>query len=96
MERVEFDDLQGKGEPVHLSVNPFEDPEMRLAYRMLRSAGFAPSWIEERKDIDSEFEIVRNDLAGAWTVLQNAIGSEHEPGAMGAGPDFLPSADREA
>lgn len=42
MEQGEFDNLPGKGEPVDLSVNPFEDPELRLARRALRNAGFAP------------------------------------------------------
>jgi DnaJ family protein C protein 28 len=51
MEQGEFDDLPGKGQPVDTSENPFEDPELRLAHRMLRNAGFAPAWIEERKDI---------------------------------------------
>jgi DnaJ family protein C protein 28 len=81
MEQGEFDDLAGKGEPVDLSVNPFEDPEMRTAHRMLRNAGFAPSWIEERKDIDSEFENARNQLPRVRTVLQNALGTENERGA---------------
>ena len=81
MEQGEFDDLPGKGKPVDTSENPFEDPEMRLAHRMLRNAGFAPSWIEERKDIDSEFEIARNQLARVWMVLQNAVGTENERAA---------------
>jgi len=81
MERGEFDDLPGKGRPVDTSENPFEDPEMRLAHRMLRSAGFAPSWIEERKDIDSELEIARKELSRMWTVRQNALGTEHEAAA---------------
>lgn len=81
MEQGEFDDLAGKGEPVDLSENPFEDPEMRLAHRMLRSAGFAPSWIEERRDIDSELEVARNQLARAWVILQKAQGTENERGA---------------
>lgn len=50
MEQGEFDDLSGKGAPIDLSENPFEDPELRMAHRMLRNAGCAPSWIEERKD----------------------------------------------
>lgn len=83
MEQGDFDDLQGKGEPVDLSVNPFEDPELRLAHRMLRNAGFAPSWIEERKDIDSEFETIRNQLRRAWTILRDARGTHHERGATG-------------
>jgi len=81
IEQGEFDDLPGKGQPIDTSVNPFEDPELRLAHRMLRNAGFAPSWIEERKDIDSEFETALNRMSRTWTVLQNAIGAEHEPGA---------------
>ena len=81
MEQGEFDDLPGKGKPIDTSENPFEDPEMRLAHRMLRNAGFAPSWIEERKDIDSEFEIARNHLSRVWTVLQNARGTDNEHGA---------------
>jgi hypothetical protein len=81
MDQGEFDDLPGKGKPVDTSENPFEDPEMRLAHRMLRNAGFAPSWIEERKDIDSEFEIARNQLARVWLVLRNALGTENERSA---------------
>jgi DnaJ family protein C protein 28 len=81
MEQGQFDDLPGKGQPVDTSENPFEDPEMRLAHRMLRNAGFAPSWIEERKDIDSEFEIARNRLSRVWTVMQKALGTENERGA---------------
>ena len=44
----------GKGEPIDLRENPFEDPDLRTAHRLLRNAGFAPAWIEERKDIDAE------------------------------------------
>lgn len=81
MEQGEFDDLPGKGKPVDTSENPFEDPEMRPAHRVLRNAGFAPSWIEERKDIDSEFEIARKELSRVWMVRQNAMGTEHERAA---------------
>jgi DnaJ family protein C protein 28 len=81
MEQGEFDDLPGKGEPIDTSENPFEDPEMRLAHRMLRNAGFAPSWIEERKDIDAETDVARTNLARGWSVLQRARDTEHEKGA---------------
>ena len=65
MERGEFDDLPGKGQPIDLSENPFEDPELRTVHRLLRNAGFAPAWIEERKDIAAEFE-------RAWATLLRA------------------------
>lgn len=65
MDRGEFDDLAGSGEPIDLSENPYEAPELRTAHRLLRNAGFAPAWIEERKDIEKELE-------HALTILKRA------------------------
>lgn len=65
MDRGEFDDLAGSGEPLDLSENPYEAPELRTAHRLLRNAGFAPAWIEERKDIEKESE-------RCYTVLKRA------------------------
>jgi len=81
MEQGEFDNLAGKGEPIDLSENPFEDPDWRTAHRLLRNAGFAPAWIEERKDIDAELVVARAGLARAWLVVQNARHTEHERSA---------------
>jgi DnaJ homolog subfamily C member 28 len=77
IEQGEFEDLSGKGEPIDLSENPFEDPDWRLAHRMLRSAGFAPAWIEERKDIDAELTAARVSLSRALMVMRNARDTEH-------------------
>jgi DnaJ homolog subfamily C member 28 len=96
MEQGEFDDLPGKGKPLDTSENPFEDPELRLAHRMLRNAGFAPSWIEERKDIDSELEKERNQLSRGWAVLQNALGTENERGATARWEQVLTSFRKQA
>lgn len=65
MERGEFDHLSGTGEPIDLSENPFEPPETRTAHRLLRNAGFAPAWLEERKDIDSSYERAKTILVRA-------------------------------
>lgn len=81
MEQGEFDDLSGTGEPIDLSENPFEDPEWRLAHRMLRNAGFAPAWIEERKDIDVAVEAARVALGRVWVVKQAARGTVNESSA---------------
>src|SRR4030095_16899995 len=81
MEEGEFDDLPGRGAPVDLAENPFEDPDWRMAHRMLRNAGFAPAWIEERKDIEAEIQAARTVLARVWTVLQNARHTEHSKSA---------------
>ena len=81
MERGEFDDLAGSGQPVDLSENPFEDPELRTAHRLLRNAGFAPAWIEERKDIDAQFERARKTLGRAKLFYRKtgSTRSEVEP-----------------
>lgn len=83
MEEGAFDDLSGKGEPMDLTENPFEDPDWRMAHRMLRNAGFAPAWIEERKDIEAEIAAARTTLARVWRVLQKARHTEHSDSAEG-------------
>jgi len=69
IENGEFDDLPGKGEPIDLKENPFEDPDLRVVHRLLRNAGFAPAWIEERKDIDAQLDAARTKLSRAWTLF---------------------------
>ena len=69
IENGEFDDLPGKGEPIDLRENPFEDPDLRTAHRLLRNAGFAPAWIEERKDIDAELAAAQTKLTRAWALF---------------------------
>lgn len=69
IENGEFDDLPGKGEPIDLKENPFEDPDLRVVHRLLRNAGFAPAWIEERKDIDAELAGAQRKLSRAWELF---------------------------
>src|SRR6267143_6327501 len=69
IEKGEFDDLPGKGEPIDLKDNPFEDPDLRMVHRLLRNAGFAPAWIEERKDIDAELEKAQTKLSRTWNLF---------------------------
>src|SRR5256885_109988 len=69
IENGEFNDLPGKGEPIDLKENPFEDPDLRMVHRLLRNAGFAPAWIEERKDIDAQLEKAQTKLSRAWELF---------------------------
>jgi len=70
IEAGEFDDLPGKGQPVDLRENPFEDPDLRVVHKLLREAGFAPAWIEEQKDINATFEATRQTLTRAWNIYR--------------------------
>lgn len=78
IEAGEFDNLPGKGEPLDLRENPFEDPELRTVHRLLRNAGFAPAWIEERKDIDAELERAEKQLQRAWELYGRDATNKHQ------------------
>jgi len=74
----QFDDLPGKGKPLNLDDNPFEDPEWRVANHVLRSAGFSLPWIENRREIEASFQAARQALQRAWEWRQRAL---QDPGA---------------
>jgi hypothetical protein len=59
IEEGAFDDLEGAGEPLDLSEDPFVDPADRMAYRLLKNNGFAPDWIEEAKELEAEARRLR-------------------------------------
>lgn len=68
-----FDNLPGKGKPLSLEQNPFEDPEWRLAHHLLRSHGFTLPWIERRREIEALIQYTRNELrlAATWHRASN-------------------------
>src|SRR5258706_1898598 len=66
MEEGAFNNLRGEGQPLDLEENPYEDPSVRMAHRLLRNNGFAPAWIEEAKDLEHAIETARRDLARAF------------------------------
>jgi DnaJ family protein C protein 28 len=57
-----FDNLSGKGRPLNLDENPFEDPAWTMANDLLKANGFRPDWLED--DV-----ALREKLAGARQAL---------------------------
>lgn len=55
-ERGDFNNLAGAGKPLNLEENPFEPPELRMAFKILKDNDFAPFWIELGKEIDADME----------------------------------------
>ena len=49
-----MDNLPGQGKPLDLDDDTLVPEEDRLGLRMLKSSGFAPPWIEARREIDEE------------------------------------------
>lgn len=54
MERGEFDNLPGAGQPLDLDENPFAPEDWRLAFKILKDNNVAPEWIETGKQIRDE------------------------------------------
>lgn len=76
MEAGQFENLPGKGKPLRLVENPFEAPEWRLAYHVLRSNGFSLPWMETRSEIESAIREARQFLQRAW--LRRNEGGEND------------------
>lgn len=51
LRRGEFDNLPGAGRPLALDDDSLVPPEVRIAYRILKNAGFVPPEVLERKEI---------------------------------------------
>ena len=58
MERGEFEDLPLAGKPLPLKSNVSVPEDLRLAYKILKDAGFLPPELELRKEIVSLRELL--------------------------------------
>jgi len=63
IESGQWDNLPGKGKPLQWQENPFEPPEWRMAFSLLRQNGYSLPWLEERKEIEAEVQQFRAQLA---------------------------------
>ena len=59
VEAGEFDHLPGKGQPLNLEQNPFEDPLAGTLARILRDNGATHPLLEARRAIEAEVEDLR-------------------------------------
>ena len=53
-----FDDLPGRGRPLQLEDDSRIPPELRMAFKVLKNAGYVPPEIAERKEIDSLLDML--------------------------------------
>lgn len=60
--RGEFDNLEGKGKPQDLTVDPHAG-DRESGFRVLKNNGLAPAWIEADKEIRAE-QVALAELAG--------------------------------
>ena len=68
--RGEFDDLPGVGRPLDLADDALVPEELRLAYRILKNAGFVPPEVEALNEIA---ELERYAVGDATAVKKLAL-----------------------
>ncbi len=61
--RGELDNLPGAGEPLNLDDDALVPAEMRLAFRVLKNAGFIPEEVRLRREI-SDLQAIMREPAG--------------------------------
>lgn len=79
MERGLFDNLPGMGKPLNLDDDQFVPDDMKMAFRMLRSTGLAPLWVDLNKEIRADIERLvhfREHIHSRWSTI-SAIELEH-------------------
>jgi len=60
MEKGEFENLEGKGKPLKFEDDSFVPPDLRMAYKILKNAGYLPPEIEAEKEIRTTMDLLRN------------------------------------
>jgi hypothetical protein len=58
IEKGELDNLPGQGKPLDLDDDTHLPPEMRMAYRILKNAGYVSPEVEQRREIASIREMI--------------------------------------
>ena len=66
-----FDNLPGMGKPLQLEDDSHVPEELRMAYKILRNAGYVPPEIADRKEIESILGLLEQcDAEGAEKLRQ--------------------------
>ncbi len=60
MERGELDDLPGKGRPLVFEDDSFVPPDLRMAYKILKNAGFLPPELQATRDIQNTIDLLED------------------------------------
>ncbi len=67
-----FDNLPGRGQPLDLSVNPFEPPGMGAINRMLKRNRVVPPWLMLEQEIEASRAVTLGTLA-RWEASEPSL-----------------------
>lgn len=72
MEEGLFDNLPGRGQPLDLSVNPFEPPNMRAVNRILKQNRVLPPWLLLEQEIEASPALALGTLS-RWEASEPGL-----------------------
>jgi len=61
MARGEFDNLPGAGRPLAFDDDPLVPPELRVAFRLLKNAGYVPPELEQISQVNQLLGVISRD-----------------------------------
>ncbi len=80
IENGAFDNLAGAGKPLNLEEDAMVPEDLRMAYRLLRSNGLAPLWVQVNREIRDDVERLarfRTFVAGRWRESNEVQQAHH-------------------
>ena len=72
VERGEFEDLPGAGQPLELEDDPLVPAELRVAYRLLKNAGYVPDEVRLFAELRSAEQLLTQASAEEERVVATA------------------------
>ncbi|MFI3272660.1 MAG: DnaJ family domain-containing protein [Pseudomonadota bacterium] len=56
----DFKNIPGHGKPLHLEDDSHIPPELRMAFKIMKNAGYVPPEVEDRKEIQTIVDLLDN------------------------------------
>ncbi|PKN40056.1 MAG: DUF1992 domain-containing protein [Deltaproteobacteria bacterium HGW-Deltaproteobacteria-18] len=69
-QRGEFENLSGQGQPLAETSDPFMPETLRMAYKVLKNAGYVPREIQSQREIRSLIECLERETDEARKMRQ--------------------------
>jgi len=69
-EEGQFDNLPGAGRPLRLEDDSNVPQELRMAYKILRNAGYVPPEVADRKEVSTLLDLLEHCEDGAEKIRQ--------------------------
>ena len=69
-QRGEFEGLSGQGRPLPQESDPFMPETLRMAYKMLKNAGYVPEEIQAQREIRSLIECLEQETDESLKMRQ--------------------------